>query len=190
MSGFRYARGYGRSSAPDSRGDCDRCGQTFKLHELKFESIGAKGSPENRKSGLRVCPDCFDPIHELSRRPLAIKQLLPDPEALFQPRPTQFPIAYAVFFTLPGAIFKPNPLSVVHGTLGLNLIGNGIFVSNGQPFSAIGDSNITFNTVTYINEQTVAAQINVSPSANLGIDNNLYIVDGAGNKLRAQLNII
>jgi hypothetical protein len=190
LSSFRYANGNlpGRSDKP-TRASCDRCGQTWKLHELRWESIGAKGSPDDRRSGLRVCPDCFDPIHPLSKRPLVIRQVLPDAIAMYQPRedPYDFIIAYPVFFTLPGAIFKPNPLSVLHGTLALNLIANGIFV--GPQCTAIGDSFITLSNIQYINEQTVTLTMGVSFTTPLGIDNNLYIVDGAGNKLRAQINV-
>ena len=191
MAGFRYASGVlpGRSDKP-ARGICDRCGLTFKLHELKWESIGAKGSPEDRRSGLRVCPKCYDPIHPLSKLPDAIRMKLPDAEALYQPRVDIFPTAYPVFFTLPGAIFRPNPLSVARNTIGLRLIANGMYVSNGQPFTAIGDSNISFSSVQYINEQIVDVTINVALNATVGYDHNLFIVDGAGNKLRAKLKIV
>ena len=38
-------------------GICDRCGFTFKLKELRYET-------ENKvRNGLRVCPECFDPDH-------------------------------------------------------------------------------------------------------------------------------
>ena len=136
-----------------------------------------------------MCPDCFDPPHPLAFRPLAIREKLPDAEALYQPRTDIFPIAYPVFFTIPRAIFRPNPLSVTRG-LTYNLLANGMYVANGSPFTAIGDSNITFNSVVYVNEQTVNVNITVNGLANVGIDNNLYIVDGANNRLRAQLNIV
>ena len=161
-----------------------------RIDELKWESTGAKGSPQDRRSGLRVCPKCFDPIHPLSKLPDAIRMKLPDAEALYQPRVDIFPIAYPVFLTLPGAIFRPNPLSVAHGTTGLNLLANGMYVANGQPFTAIGDSNVTFTSVQYVNEQLVRVTINVNSLATIGIDGNLFIVDGAGNNLRTKLNIV
>lgn len=38
-------------------GICDRCGFTYKLNELKYET-------ENKvRNGLRVCHECFDPDH-------------------------------------------------------------------------------------------------------------------------------
>ena len=61
-------------------GECDRCGFTYKLSELKYEV-------ENEtRNGLRVCDSCFDPDHpqfQLGRDVVA------DPEALFDPRPDQ-----------------------------------------------------------------------------------------------------
>ena len=38
-------------------GICDRCGFTYKLNELRYET-------ENKvRNGLRVCYDCYDPDH-------------------------------------------------------------------------------------------------------------------------------
>lgn len=189
MAGFRFASGHlPKNPTKGSRATCDRCGMVYRRHELKKESIGAKGSPDDRWSGLLVCPDCFDPIHPLSKLPYAIQQKLPDAEAIYLPRPDNYDIAYPVLFTTPGAIYKPNPLTVTHG-LTYDLIANGVFASNGSPFTAIGDSNITFNNVNYVNVQTVRVNITVSGLSVLGLDNNLYIVDGSGNNLRAQLII-
>ena len=190
MSNFRYASGNspGRSDKP-ARGDCDRCGLTFKLHELKFESIGAKGSPEDRRSGLRVCPKCFDNIHPLSKLPMAIRMLLPDPEALYQPRVTVFPRAYPVAFVIPGAIYRPVPLTVHQGTT-LDLLANGTYVTYPSKIvSGIGDADITFNSVVFYTTRIVRVNITVSPTAALGHHDNLFIVDGAGNQLRGHLNV-
>ncbi len=38
-------------------GICDRCGQRYKLYQLKFEFI------MGRNTGVRVCPKCIDPSH-------------------------------------------------------------------------------------------------------------------------------
>lgn len=38
-------------------GICDRCGQRYKLRDLKFEFV------MGRNTGLRVCPKCLDPSH-------------------------------------------------------------------------------------------------------------------------------
>ena len=191
MAGFRYASGNspGRSDKP-ARGDCDRCGLTFKLHELKFESIGAKGSPVDRRSGLRVCPKCYDKIHELSKLPDAIRMKLPDPEALYQPRVTVFPRAYPVAFTIPGAIYRPVPLTVHQGTV-INLLALGTYnVYPTHNVSAIGDSDITFSNAVFNTTEIVNITATISPTAVLGHHDNLFIVDGAGRSLRGQLNVI
>jgi len=39
-------------------GFCDRCGQRYDYHALKSEFVNLK------KTGLRVCPECFDIDHE------------------------------------------------------------------------------------------------------------------------------
>lgn len=38
-------------------GLCDRCGQRYPLHKLKFEFV------LGRSTGLRICPTCIDPSH-------------------------------------------------------------------------------------------------------------------------------
>ena len=56
---------------------CDRCGQQFKLKNLKTEIIKTK------KYDLLVCPECWDPDHpqlQLGMYPVN------DPQALRNPR--------------------------------------------------------------------------------------------------------
>ena len=58
--------------------ECDRCGQQFKLKQLKTEII------KQRKYELLVCPECWDPDHpqlQLGMYPVD------DPQALRNPRP-------------------------------------------------------------------------------------------------------
>ena len=58
--------------------ECDRCGQRFKLKQLKQEVIKTK------LYQLKVCPECWDPDHpqlQLGMYPIN------DPQALYQPRP-------------------------------------------------------------------------------------------------------
>ena len=38
-------------------GECDRCGFTYKLSDLRYEV------EDKVRNGLRVCRDCFDPDH-------------------------------------------------------------------------------------------------------------------------------
>lgn len=57
--------------------ECDRCGQQFKLRQLKTEIIKTK------KYELLVCPSCWDPDH-----PQLLLGMYPvdDPQALRNPR--------------------------------------------------------------------------------------------------------
>jgi|TARA_Y100000114_G_scaffold143303_1_gene150708 hypothetical protein len=58
-------------------GQCDRCGFTYKLKDLKYEV------EDESRNGLRVCQECFDPDHPQ----LQVGKLnTSDPEALFNPR--------------------------------------------------------------------------------------------------------
>ena len=66
------------ASGKFSKAQCDRCGFTYKLKELKYEI------EDETRNGLRVCPECFDPDHpqfQVGRLNTS------DPEALFNPRP-------------------------------------------------------------------------------------------------------
>jgi hypothetical protein len=70
--GNRYASG------KNSISECDRCGQRYKLKQLKFEVIKTK------LYQLKVCPECWDPDHpqlQLGMFPVD------DPQAVRQPRP-------------------------------------------------------------------------------------------------------
>lgn len=54
------------------KGECSRCGWIWKLNQLRYEW-----------SGLKVCPDCWDPFpHQDFPR-----QLTAESEALVDPRP-------------------------------------------------------------------------------------------------------
>lgn len=57
--------------------ECDRCGQQYKLKQLKREIIKTK------LYDLRVCPECWDPDH-----PQLMLGMYPvsDPQALRDPR--------------------------------------------------------------------------------------------------------
>ena len=56
---------------------CDRCGQRYKLKELKKEIIKTK------LYDLKVCPECYEPKHPQ----LEPKRSINEPQALQQPRP-------------------------------------------------------------------------------------------------------
>ena len=57
--------------------ECDRCGQQFKLKQLKTEVIKTK------RYDLKVCPECWDPD-----QPQLLLGMYPveDPQALREPR--------------------------------------------------------------------------------------------------------
>ena len=66
-----YARG------KKALGQCDRCGFTYKLAELKYEIFDGK------RNGLRVCYDCLDEDHPQ----LKLGELnIVDPQNLYNPR--------------------------------------------------------------------------------------------------------
>lgn len=58
--------------------ECDRCGQRYKLKQLKMEVIKTK------LYQLKVCPECWDPD-----QPQLLLGMFPvdDPQGLYQPRP-------------------------------------------------------------------------------------------------------
>lgn len=65
------------ASGPRAIAMCDRCGQQFKLKQLKTEVI------KQRRYQLLVCPECWDPDH-----PQLMLGTFPvdDPQALRNPR--------------------------------------------------------------------------------------------------------
>jgi len=66
------------SSGKFSIAECDRCGQRFKLKQLKNEVIKTK------LFQIKVCPECWDPDQpqlQLGMYPVD------DPQAVRQPRP-------------------------------------------------------------------------------------------------------
>jgi hypothetical protein len=66
------------SSGKYAIAECDRCGQRYKLKELKKEVIKTK------LFNIKVCPECWDPDH-----PQLHLGLYPvnDPQAVREPRP-------------------------------------------------------------------------------------------------------
>ena len=66
------------ASAKHSIAECDRCGQRFKLKELKTQTLKTK--PYH----VKVCKECWDPDHpqlQLGMYPVS------DPQAVREPRP-------------------------------------------------------------------------------------------------------
>lgn len=67
------------SSGDRALGICDRCGFTYKLHDLEEEYLN------EAPTDLLVCRTCFDPDHPQLRKE-DLKLLLEDPQALRDPR--------------------------------------------------------------------------------------------------------
>lgn len=67
------------ASGQNAWGDCDRCGLRFKLLDLRKITIA------NTEVALKVCPSCWEPDHPQLQK---IK-IVPDAEALYEPRPDQ-----------------------------------------------------------------------------------------------------
>lgn len=66
------------ASAKHSIAECDRCGQRFKLKELKIQTLKTKPYK------VKVCRECWDPDHpqlQLGMYPVN------DPQAVRDPRP-------------------------------------------------------------------------------------------------------
>lgn len=61
-------------------GDCDRCGITWPLKQLKFLTIRMK------RTNIRVCPDCYEADHPQYK--LGTFKVF-DPQALRNPRPAK-----------------------------------------------------------------------------------------------------
>ena len=57
---------------------CDRCGQRYKLKELKSEIV------RGRETNMKVCRSCFDPDHPQNKLGEVLVQ---DPQAVRNPRP-------------------------------------------------------------------------------------------------------
>ena len=63
--------------AKKALGECDRCGFTYKLNELRYEI------EDQVRNGLRVCKECFDP----DQPQLRVGDVnTNDPQSLFNPR--------------------------------------------------------------------------------------------------------
>lgn len=66
------------ASGKHSIAECDRCGQRFKLHELKTQTLKTKPYK------VKVCKACWDPDHpqlQLGMYPVS------DPQGVREPRP-------------------------------------------------------------------------------------------------------
>tara|TARA_R100000687_G_scaffold81266_1_gene77993 strand:- start:9 stop:350 length:342 start_codon:yes stop_codon:yes gene_type:complete len=63
--------------ATKALGDCDRCGFTYKLNELRYQI------EDSKRNGLRVCRECFDE----DQPQLKLGELnISDPQSLYNPR--------------------------------------------------------------------------------------------------------
>lgn len=58
--------------------ECDRCGQRYKLKELKELIVRTK------KTNMFVCPECWEPDHPQNMQGMYVVE---DPQAVRNPRP-------------------------------------------------------------------------------------------------------
>ena len=175
-------------------GICDRCGFRYPLHDLKFEMISAKGAPENKPSGLRVCPQCLDKPHPQAFLPQAVAAKLPDAQALFQPRPDVFPQTYAVGFTLPGSLYGPIDLTTDQGLsdLGLSLpagfsgvvVGSGVFLPQNLVASTVAPLSV--NGAVFMSPTQIQLSV-IIPS---GTAAGLYPISFSSSDMSGQVQII
>lgn len=90
-------------------GICDRCGERWLLSELSWEVVN------QQRTGMRVCPDCFDidhPQYLLGKTPIY------DPQTVKDPRPdTGLPDSRALFGWNPVGNVLTNTLTVSVGTV-------------------------------------------------------------------------
>lgn len=66
------------ASNPKALGLCDRCGFSYRLNQLHWETY------DQRRNGLRVCETCLDVDHPQLR--LGLVKIY-DPQSLRNPRP-------------------------------------------------------------------------------------------------------
>lgn len=100
MASTQYASG------KHALGICDRCGRTYKLNELKFETY------DGRRTGIRACGRCWDPEHpqdDLGRRPIW------DPQALLDARPDTGRVESTTFFWGWNPVGFVDPLNLYNG---------------------------------------------------------------------------
>jgi hypothetical protein len=157
---------------------CDRCGFRYRLKDLRFESLSAKGVPSNQSSELRVCPTCFDPPHPQSFLPLVAAAHGADPEAIWKPRPDVYPIAYSLAFS---------PASIPQGTLGIHVFATGVF-GPGPYVGFPDDPNIDITSIQLISPTKVLMIVNVGASAVIG-RHTISIVDSTNSSLRGLLSV-
>jgi hypothetical protein len=74
---------------------CDRCGQQYKLKELKKLFVNG------RQVNTKVCPTCWEPDHPQN---LLGKYPVRDPQALRDPRPDAAELEASREITVPGGI--------------------------------------------------------------------------------------
>ena len=121
------------ASGKHSIAECDRCGQRFKLKELKKEIV------KTRIFNLKVCPECWDPDQpQLSLGMYPVN----DPQAVLEPRPDT---SYVTSGTNGLQITGTNSTAI--DALGYQEDGSRIFQWGWNPIggSRAGDAGLTPN---------------------------------------------
>ena len=121
------------ASGKFSIAECDRCGQRFKLKELKKEIV------KTRIFNIKVCPECWDPDQpQLSLGMYPVN----DPQAVLEPRPDT---SYVTSGTNGLQITGTNSTAI--DALGYQEDGSRIFQWGWNPIggSRAGDAGLTPN---------------------------------------------
>ena len=110
---FRAGIEMSYARARKALGECDRCGFTYKLNELRYEI------EDSHRNGLRVCRECFDE----DQPQLKIGEVnTSDPQSLFDPRTDKGETESTTYFAW-------NPIgggvdTFGSSTMGLKMTGN------------------------------------------------------------------
>jgi hypothetical protein len=134
------------ASAKHSIAECDRCGQRFKLKELRIQTLKTKPYE------VKVCKECWDPDNpqlQLGMYPVN------DPQAVRQPRPD---VSYYVSGNT--GLFTSDVVSTSTANAGLPSGGSRVFQWGWAPVggSRADDSLLTPNNLvstTYVGSVTI-----------------------------------
>lgn len=123
------------ASAKNSIAECDRCGQRFKLKELRIQTVKTKPYE------VKVCKECWDPDHpqlQLGMYPVN------DPQAVRQPRPD---VSY--FVSGNTGLFTSDVVSTSPENAGVPSGGSRIFQWGWAPVggSRLDDAGLTPNNL-------------------------------------------
>lgn len=161
-----------------AKGICDVCNFNYLLHELRYVPVSAYGSPSNSLTNIRACPECWDKPHPQSFLSVAVAAHGADPEALRDPRPDIFPIAYSIAF-LPSAVNPGTSTSVIAVSV----------YPTDTPVFTFSDAGITVPAYTPYSAQRLILNVSVAPQVIPGTYVLTISYTQSGTNLRGQLTV-